>query len=72
MSTSDDARALELAEAAGHKAERSPNEGLMLQAEDGALDPFVLALGRADVAVRRLELSMSPLESMFFALTDQC
>ncbi len=73
MSTSDDARALELAAGQrGIRAERSPNEGLMLQAEDGALDPFVLALGRADVAVRRLELSMSPLESMFFALTDQC
>jgi len=73
MSTSDDARALGLASGQwGIRAERSPNEGLMLQAEDGALDPFVLALGRADVAVRRLELSMSPLESMFFALTDQC
>jgi ABC-2 type transport system ATP-binding protein len=43
--------------------------GLTVAADIGALDPFVLALGRAGVAVRRLELSTSPLESMFFALT---
>ena len=29
----------------------------------------MLELGRAGVAVRRLELMVSPLESMFFALT---
>jgi ABC-2 type transport system ATP-binding protein len=73
IATSDDARALELADGQrGVRAERSPAGELTLQADSGALDPFVLALGRADVAVRRLELSMSPLESMFFALTDQC
>jgi ABC-2 type transport system ATP-binding protein len=73
IATSDDARALEVARGQrGVRAERSPSGGLTLRANDGALDPFVLALARADVAVRRLELSMSPLESMFFALTDQC
>jgi ABC-2 type transport system ATP-binding protein len=73
MITSDDGRALTLAEGrSGIRAERSPGGGLALEADDGALDPFVLALGRADVAIRRLELSMSPLQSMFFALTDQC
>jgi ABC-2 type transport system ATP-binding protein len=71
MVTSDDARALVLAgEQRGVRAERSPGGGLTVEAGDGVLDPFVLALARADVAVRRLELSMSPLESMFFALTD--
>ncbi|HXB63943.1 MAG TPA: ABC transporter ATP-binding protein [Solirubrobacteraceae bacterium] len=71
VATSDDARALALAHGQqGIKAERSPAGELTVQADDGALDPFVLALGRADVAVRRLELSMSPLESMFFALTE--
>jgi hypothetical protein len=30
----------------------------------------VLALGSAGVAVRRLELLVSPLESMFFTLTS--
>jgi ABC-2 type transport system ATP-binding protein len=73
MSTSDDARALALAEGrVGVRAGRSPGGGLTLEADEGALDPYVLALGQADVAIRRLELSMSPLQSMFFALTDQC
>ena len=30
----------------------------------------MLALGDARVAIRRLELLVSPLESMFFALTE--
>jgi ABC-2 type transport system ATP-binding protein len=73
VATSDDARALALAQGQrGIRAERSPAGELTVRADDGALDPFVLALGRAGVAVRRLELSMSPLASMFFALTDRC
>ena len=38
-------------------------------AEDG-LDGFVLALAAERIAVRRLELVVSPLESMFFALSE--
>ncbi len=69
LATSDDALALVLAaEEQGVQAARSP-DWLTLEVDDGALDPFVLALGRANVAVRRLELALSPLESMFFALT---
>jgi ABC-2 type transport system ATP-binding protein len=72
MATSDDPRALELAgEERGVRAERSPSGGLTIEADEGALDPFVLALGQAGVAVRRLELSTSPLASMFFALTEE-
>jgi hypothetical protein len=37
--------------------------------QEGSLDALVLALGDARVAVRRLELLVSPLESMFFALS---
>ena len=72
MHTSDDRRALRLA-AAHPGVEASPGspDGLALTAGEGALDSFVLALGRADVAVRRLELLTSPLESMFFALTGE-
>ena len=33
--------------------------------------PRLLALAEAGVAVRRLELRLSPLESMFFALTTE-
>ncbi len=69
--TSDDERALQVA--AGEptvRLRRSRDEGLALSAAAGALDAFVLALGKARVAVRRLELLVSPLESMFFALTE--
>ncbi len=73
IATSDDARALALAKGQrGVRAERAPAGGLTVQADSGALDPFVLALGQTGVAVRRLELAMSPLASMFFALTDRC
>jgi ABC-2 type transport system ATP-binding protein len=67
--TSDDARALEIAERhpAVH-ATRSASGELRL-AVRGPVDQFVLDLGQAGVAVRRLELVVSPLESMFFALT---
>jgi len=68
--TSDDARALQLSrDHEGLRAEPSPRGGLALTARSGSLDRYVLALGDARVAVRRLELRVSPLESMFFALT---
>jgi ABC-2 type transport system ATP-binding protein len=71
LRTSDDGRALEVAQAqTGIRAGRSQRGGLALAAEAGSLDPFVIALGRADIAIRRLELLVSPLESMFFALTS--
>ncbi len=54
----------------GCQVTRSPSGELRMAARTGALDPFVLELGRAGVAVRRLELLVSPLESMFFALTS--
>jgi len=38
--------------------------------QDGCLDEFVFALGDARVAIRRLDLLVSPLETMFFALTS--
>ncbi len=72
MTTSDDARALALAgRQPGLHAEHSPGGGLVVEADEYALDHLVVELGRADVAVRRLELPVSALESMFFALTDQ-
>jgi ABC-2 type transport system ATP-binding protein len=71
LSTSDDERALELADVQpGIRAGRSQRRGLALAVEAQALDPYVIALGRAGIAVRRLELLVSPLESMFFALTS--
>ena len=71
LSTSDDRRALELVSLhPGVSLTRAPSGELRLAARTGALDPFVLELGQAGVAVRRLELLVSPLESMFFALTS--
>ncbi len=68
--TSDDARALELAEQQrGVRATSSSRGGLAIAVDQDSLDPYVLALGAAGVAVRRLELLASPVESMFFALT---
>ena len=69
--TSDDEHALAIAAAhPGVRASRSSTGELELEMQEGELDSFVLALGREDVAVRRLDLRLSPLESMFFALTD--
>jgi ABC-2 type transport system ATP-binding protein len=71
LQTSDDRRALEISERqAGVQASVFERGGLALTAEGDSLDRYVLALGSAGVAVRRLELLLSPLESMFLALTS--
>jgi ABC-2 type transport system ATP-binding protein len=70
--TTDDARATELARALPDlRLEPDSDVGLRVSAGADALDAFVLALGTAGVAVRRLELVESPLESMFFRLTAE-
>jgi ABC-type multidrug transport system ATPase subunit len=71
LSTSNDARALELShDRPGVDASRADGvPGLRLIVEPGKLEGFVLALGRQEVAVLRLELLVSPLEAMFFSLT---
>jgi ABC-2 type transport system ATP-binding protein len=72
MTTSDDMQALSIAsQHVSVQATKGPGGGLVVEIEHEALDPFVLALARSGVAVRRLELSLSPLEAMFFELTDQ-
>jgi ABC-2 type transport system ATP-binding protein len=68
--TSDDARAAALARDHPHvRATAIARGGLDLRTEERAMDDYVLGLGAAGVAVRRLELVSSPLESMFFAVT---
>jgi ABC-2 type transport system ATP-binding protein len=72
MLTSDDDHAFSLAERhPGVGAVGSDGGGLELTVEQDRLDPFVLELGSAGVAVRRLELLASPVEAMFFALTGE-
>jgi ABC-2 type transport system ATP-binding protein len=70
--TSDDRRALEIAgERSGVRATPHADGGLTLSVDEGHLDPYVLALGSTGIAVRRLELVVSPVEAMFFALTGE-
>ena len=70
LHTSDDDRALQIAAGVrGVRAGRSPHGRLTIAVRQDSLDALVLALGDARVAVRRLELLVSPLESMFFALS---
>jgi ABC-2 type transport system ATP-binding protein len=70
LGTSDDERATEIAvEHGGVRVGRAPRGGLTIAVERDRIDGYVIALGRAGIAIRRLELVVSPLESMFFALT---
>jgi ABC-2 type transport system ATP-binding protein len=71
LSTSDDAAALALArehDGAWVEDERD-DRGFRLAARPEALDAYTVALGRRGIGVRRLELLVSPLETMFFELT---
>jgi ABC-2 type transport system ATP-binding protein len=72
LHTSDDAQALALALARGDGlvAEPAPRGGLTVMARPEAVDGLVAELGEARVLIRRLEWLVSPLESMFFALTS--
>jgi ABC-2 type transport system ATP-binding protein len=70
--TSDDARALELAaRVPGIRVQRAARGGLVAAARVEEMDELVAALADAHVLIRRLELVVSPLESMFFALTTE-
>jgi ABC-2 type transport system ATP-binding protein len=70
LTTSDDDAALDLAQRhQGVGAVGSDRGGLELTVEEGCLDGYVLALGHAGVAIRRLEVLASPVETLFFALT---
>jgi ABC-2 type transport system ATP-binding protein len=72
LSTSDDAHALELASRiSGVRIQPAARGGLAVAARPEEMDELVGALGDARVLIRRLELVVSPLESMFFALTTE-
>jgi ABC-2 type transport system ATP-binding protein len=71
LATSDDELALRIAhDQIGVRAGRSRRGELTLSVHEGCLDELVFALGDARVAIRRLETLVSPLETMFFALTS--
>ena len=70
LRTSDDrtARAMAL-HSPGIRVMPSANGGLEVSADVAALDAFVIALGRAGIAIRGLERPPRSLESLFFDLT---
>jgi len=69
--TSDDGRALSVATGLdGVKAAVGDGGGLVVHAAQGEMDSYVLALAAASVALRGLELDRTPLEALFFQLTD--
>ena len=71
LETSDDARALSLARKLPRvRIEPAPDRGLTVSAGGADLDRLVLHLAVAGIAVRRLEVEQTPLESMFFTLTE--
>ncbi len=68
--TTDDGRALDVARADPRvRAVADPEGWLTVSAEPADLERYVLSLGHADIAVRRLEPLMGALESMFLELT---
>ena len=70
--TNDDDRASQLLRDRGVHSAPGPGGrgGLEIGLSEPELDDLVLALGAAGIAVRRLEQLSSPLESMFFTLTE--
>jgi ABC-2 type transport system ATP-binding protein len=71
MRTSDDQLALAIAQRHPEIAINDDTEaGLRISGSQEAVDHLVLDIGRAGVAVRGLDLAASPLESIFFYLTD--
>jgi ABC-2 type transport system ATP-binding protein len=73
LATGDDDAAARIAAshaAAGVRVQRGAAGGLRVAGAPDRLDAFVLALGDARVVIRRLEPIVTPLESLFFALTS--
>jgi ABC-2 type transport system ATP-binding protein len=69
--TTDDLRAAEIATTRIRlRTGRGRDGSLAVAATEEGLDAFVAALAQSGVSIRRLDLLVSPLESMFFALTS--
>jgi ABC-2 type transport system ATP-binding protein len=71
LRTSDDTQAARIAhDVPGVTVERDPGGGLTVHAQQDRLDAYAIALGKADIAVRALDLTARPLEALFFRLTE--
>jgi ABC-2 type transport system ATP-binding protein len=72
LGTSDDAGAWAVSRQVRElKVSPSDDGGLVVLASQARLDDYVVRLGRAGIAVRGLALDVTPLESLFFQLTDE-
>ena len=70
LRTADDERALDLGgRQPGVRVVSAPEGGLEVSASIDALDSYVIALGRAGIAIRGLERRARSLESLFLELT---
>jgi ABC-2 type transport system ATP-binding protein len=72
LSTTDDVRALEIGRPRpGIDVDRMAGvPGLRLIVEPSELDGYMRALAREEITVRRLELLVSPLKTLFFSVTS--
>jgi ABC-2 type transport system ATP-binding protein len=70
LATSDDLGALGVAEEMPEFALVKESGELRVDATQAELDDYVIRLGRAGIAVRRITQDRTPLESMFFQLTS--
>jgi ABC-2 type transport system ATP-binding protein len=69
--TDDDDRASELAaEHGGLQVAAAPDGGLVVEGSQDAVDAYVTALVTSGIALRGLELTETPLETLFFMLTE--
>jgi ABC-2 type transport system ATP-binding protein len=71
VSTSDDVAAAALAQTVPAVAVSAVTGGLLVVADQAALDAYVLRLGRVGVAVRALAQERSPLAGLFFQLVGE-
>jgi ABC-2 type transport system ATP-binding protein len=72
LRTSDDAAAMERArQVNGVKAASHDDGDLVVFANQDRLDDYILRLAADGVAVRGLQLDVTPLESLFFQLTAE-
>jgi ABC-2 type transport system ATP-binding protein len=69
-STDDVAAAALAGQLPGLSVDTHDDGGLAVRAEQEALDGYVLALGRAGIAVRALTRTRTSLEALFFMLTE--
>jgi len=71
LSTTDDHRALEMARlTAGVQAKRDEDAGLVVTGQEDAVSAYVSALVRDDVRLLAFTPTRTPLQQLFFMLTD--